>query len=181
MELTPLRTLGLAAALVFAALTVRAYRREKIGNGDVILRLLVFVVPLLAVSVAPSLLGWLFDELSFAKGGGRRVLGATVLAVGLLYAFSYILSARAERTKRDLTRLIENLALEQFRQTGHPEEFAGGLAVVIPAYNEEGNIGHVLGTLPDEVCGLPVHTIVVDDGSLDETTERARILGAAAV
>ena len=55
------------------------------------------------------------------------------------------------------------------------------VAVVIPAYNEADNIHHVLAALPDRVCDLPLHAIVIDDGSADRTTEAAREAGAAAV
>ena len=122
MPLTPLRTAGLVAAVAFAALTLRAYRQGKIGNGDLLLRLTVFVLPLVILGADPGILQWVFDELSFRQGGGRRVLGATVLAVAVLYLFAFTLAGRAERSRRDLTRLIENLALEQFRATGHPEQ-----------------------------------------------------------
>ncbi|HEU4448620.1 MAG TPA: glycosyltransferase family 2 protein [Gaiellaceae bacterium] len=181
MELTPLRALGLAAALVFAIASLWVYRRGRIGNGDLILRLLVFVLPLLVVSLEPAVFGWFLDQLSFRRGGGGRILGAAVVAVAVLYAFSYLLATRQERTRRDLTRLIENLALNEFRATTDVDEFAEGVAVVIPAYNEEANIAHVLATLPEEVAGLRLHAIVVDDGSSDETMERARAAGAAAV
>ena len=181
MPLTPLRTAGLVVAILFAALTIRGYRQGKLGNGDLLVRFLVFVVPLLILSAAPGIIGWGFDEFSFKKGGGRQVLGATVLAVGILYLFAFTLSGRQDRSRRDLTRLIENLALEQFEETGHPEAFAGGIAVVIPAYNEADNIHHVLAALPDRVCDLPLHAIVIDDGSADRTTEAAREAGAAAV
>ena len=179
--MTPLRDAGLIAAIAFAVLTMHAYRQGKIGNGDLMVRLVVFVVPLLVFSLDPAPLQWTFDELSFRKGGGHRILGATVLAVGILYLFAFSLAGRGERSRRDLTRLIENLALEQFRTTGHPEQFAGGVAVVIPAYNEASNIEHVLAALPASVCGYPLHAIVIDDGSSDDTTDRARAAGAAAV
>jgi hypothetical protein len=181
MPLTPLRTAGLIVAVVFAALTIRSYRQGKIGNGDLLVRFVVFVLPLLVLSALPDLIGWGFDEFSFKRGGGRQVLGATVLAVGILYLFAFSLSGRQERSRRDLTRLIENLALEQFEQFGHPEAFSGGIAVVIPAYNESENIHHVLGALPERVCDLPLHAIVIDDGSADRTTEAARAAGAAAI
>jgi hypothetical protein len=181
MGLTPLRAAGLVAALAFAAVTLWAYRRGRIGNGDLLLRLLVFVVPLLIVSLEPVVFTRLLDELSFREGGGRRILGAAVLAVAVLYVFSYVLASREERTRRDLTRLIENLALEQFRTTAPLEQFTESLALLVPAYNEAGNVRQVIGTLPGEVCGLPVRPIVVDDGSQDETFERARESGAAAV
>ena len=181
MPLTPLRLAGLVAAIAFAVLAIRAYRRGNIGNGDLLLRFAVFVLPLLVLSLIPELTSGGLDSLSFKKGGGRQILGATVIAVGILYAFGYVLSGRVDKTRRDLTRLIENLALEQFRETGHPEQFAGGIAVVIPAYNEVENVGRVIQALPEQVCGLPLHAIVIDDGSADGTTDRARAVGAAAV
>jgi hypothetical protein len=181
VPLTPLRTAGLLVALGFAVLTIRSYRQGKIGNGDLLVRLMVFVVPLLVLSAAPGVISWGFAEFSFTRGGGRQILGATVLAVGILYLFAFTLSGRQEGARRDLTRLIENLALEQFEQYGHPEAFAGGIAVVIPAYNESQNIHHVLEALPQRVCDLPLHAIVIDDGSTDRTTEAARAAGAAAV
>jgi hypothetical protein len=181
MELTPLRAAGLLAALVFAVVSIWAYRRRRIGNGDLILRFGFFVFPLLIVSLEPAIFGWFLDQFSFEEGGGGRILGAAIVAVGVLYALGFFLASRQERTRRDLTRLIENLALNEFRATANVEEFAGGIAVVIPAYNESGNITQVIGSLPDEISGLRLHAIVVDDGSSDDTMERARAAGAAAV
>jgi hypothetical protein len=181
MTITPLRAAGLLAALVFAVLTIRSYRQGRIGNGDLLVRLALFVIPLLILSATPSLVSGGLDTLSFKKGGGRQILGVTVLAVVVMYLFALTLSGRQDRTRRDLTRLIENLALEEFRFTGHPEEFAGGIAVVIPAFNEAANIRHVIRALPAAIYGLPIHAIVVDDGSSDDTTDAARAAGAAAV
>jgi GT2 family glycosyltransferase len=181
VPLTPLRAAGLAAALAFAALSIWVYRRGRIGNGDLLLRFLVFVLPLLVFASEPAVFGWALDQFSFRRGGGGRILGAAIVAVAVLYVFSYLLGARQERTRRDLTRLIENLALNEFKATADLDVFAGGIAVVIPAYDESENIEHVLRSLPAEACGLPLHAIVVDDGSADETSERARAAGAAAV
>jgi hypothetical protein len=181
MDLTPLRAAGLLAALAFAVVSIWAYRRRKIGNGDLILRFGFFVVPLLIVSLEPAIFTWFLDQLSFEEGGGGRILGAAIVAVAVLYVLGYLLASRQETTRRDLTRLIENLALNEFRATADVDQFAGGIAVVIPAYNEAGNIAQVLASLPKEVCGLELHSIVVDDGSSDETIERAREAGAAAV
>jgi hypothetical protein len=181
MGMTPLRWAGLLAALTFAVLSIRSYRQGRIGNGDLLVRFVVFVLPLALFSAQPVALNWVLDELSFRQGGGHRILGATVLAVGVLYLFAFSLAGRGERSRRDLTRLIENLALEQFEATGRPEQFRSGIAVVMPAYNEADNVGQVLASLPDQVCGKELHAIVVDDGSSDPTTERARAAGAAAV
>jgi glycosyltransferase involved in cell wall biosynthesis len=52
------------------------------------------------------------------------------------------------------------------------------LAVVMAAYDEAGSIGTLLASLPEQVCGLRVCRVVVDDGSTDETAELAREAGA---
>ena len=48
------------------------------------------------------------------------------------------------------------------------------VVVVIPAFNEEEAIGAVLDAMPREANGLAVDTLVVDDGSADETAQVAR-------
>ena len=46
------------------------------------------------------------------------------------------------------------------------------------AYNEAGSIGPLLASLPEQVCGLRVCPVVVDDGSTDQTAELAREAGS---
>ena len=50
---------------------------------------------------------------------------------------------------------------------------------MIPAYNEEDNIGSVLPRIPRRVCGVETAVLVVDDGSRDRTGDIARAHGAA--
>ena len=52
------------------------------------------------------------------------------------------------------------------------------VSVIIPAYNEEGAIGKVVQSLP---LDLVKEIIVVDNGSTDQTAERARAAGAIVV
>jgi glucosyl-3-phosphoglycerate synthase len=55
------------------------------------------------------------------------------------------------------------------------------VAVIIPARNEEATVGRVVSTISDELLhrgGLVDELVVVDDGSLDATSERARAAGA---
>jgi len=61
---------------------------------------------------------------------------------------------------------------------GHPVGAGAPLAVVIAAYNEELSIAEVVAALPAQVGGLPLEIIVVVDGALDATAERAARAGA---
>jgi glycosyltransferase involved in cell wall biosynthesis len=88
----------------------------------------------------------------------------------------------ARRTYRALreapdTALVTGAAREEFARV-HPDVKLEPLAVVIAAYNEAGNIGAVLDEITDEIAGVRVSRLVVDDGSTDGTTEVARRHGA---
>jgi glycosyltransferase involved in cell wall biosynthesis len=53
---------------------------------------------------------------------------------------------------------------------------ADALLVIVPAYNESGAIGEVVRSVCKYVPGVPV--LVIDDGSVDETTNNAQLAGA---
>jgi glycosyltransferase involved in cell wall biosynthesis len=54
------------------------------------------------------------------------------------------------------------------------------LTVLVPAYNEADNIGRVLESIPERVCGLAVSVLVMVDGGHDGTEGIVRARGAYA-
>ena len=52
------------------------------------------------------------------------------------------------------------------------------ILIIIPAYNEESTIADVIERIPSEVSGYIANILVIDDGSIDKTAERARDAGA---
>ncbi len=52
------------------------------------------------------------------------------------------------------------------------------VVVMLPVHNEAATIGSVLGRIPQQVHGRPVQTIVVDDGSGDDSAAIAQAAGA---
>jgi glycosyltransferase involved in cell wall biosynthesis len=60
----------------------------------------------------------------------------------------------------------------------HPAGAGAPLAIVIPAYNEEGTVAEVVSEIPREAAGLLTEVIVVVDGSSDATAEQATAAGA---
>ena len=83
---------------------------------------------------------------------------------------------RALREAPD-TELVTGAAREEFARS-HPDVKLEPLVVVIAAYNEAGNIGAVLDEITDEIGGVRVSRLVIDDGSTDPTSETARRHGA---
>lgn len=65
--------------------------------------------------------------------------------------------------------------------SGPPAPSAGPVVLFLPARNEAPRVNQVLARVPPQVCGRPVVTMVVDDGSSDRTGEVAAAAGAMVV
>jgi hypothetical protein len=175
MELSALRILGLGLAaglIVFAV-----WRRRTLRNGDILL-LFASGLGLLLVS-GTDLLDAVLSFFSFERGGGGRILGLAVFAILVLFALTLRSVVQGGRIERKLSATLEGIAWEEFRAADLPARFKDKVAVVIPAYNEEDNIGQVLPRIPETVCGVATEVLVVDDGSRDGTGDIAREHGAA--
>jgi len=123
-----------------------------------------------ATSVADAVL----EFFSFRRGGGGRILGLAVFAIFVLFVLTLRSLAQTSRVDRELSAVLEGIAWEEFRASDLPERFQDRIAVVIPAYNEEDNLGQVLERIPERVCGVETAVLVVDDGSRDGTGDVAR-------
>ena len=175
MELSALRIVGLAIGIALLAFAV--WRRRSLRNGDVLL-LLISGIGLLVVS-GTDLLDSTLSAFSFQRGNGGRILGLAVFAVIVLFLLTVRSLVQNGRIERKLSAALEGIAWDEFRNDGLMERFRDRVAVVVPAYNEEDNIGQVLPRIPASVCGLETAVLVVDDGSRDRTGEIAREYGAA--
>ena len=174
-ELTALRSGGLIVAIGLIAYAV--VRRRSLRNVDVLLLLAAGLG--LALVSGTEIVDGLLSAFSFEKGNGGRILGLAVFAIFILFLLILRALSVAARNSRQLSAALEGLAWEEFRQAGLPERFRGKIAILVPAYNEAENIGHVLDQMPAEVCGVGTEVLVVDDGSRDGTGDVAAEHGAA--
>ena len=174
-ELTALRSAGLIAAI--ATIAYALIRRRSLRNVDVLILLAAGLG--LAIVSGTEVTDKLLSAFSFQKGNGGRILGLAVFAIFVLFLLVLRALAQASRNSRQLSAALEGLAWEQFRQADLPQRFYGKIAILIPAYNEVENIGHVLDQMPSEVCGVQTSVLVVDDGSRDGTADVAAEHGAA--
>lgn len=172
--MTALRTTGLVIAILMIAFAV--IRRREMRNADVLLLLAAGIA--LAIVSGTELTDRLLSALSFERGNGGRILGLAVFAIIILFLISMRALSVGARNTRQISAVLEGIASEHFRNEGHRKLFRNRIGIVIPAYNEAENIGYVLDQIPDEVCGLPTATLVIDDGSRDGTEEVAVAHGA---
>jgi hypothetical protein len=173
-EMTALRGVGLAIALILVVYAV--VRRRELRNADVLMLLVAGIA--LAIVTGTEVVNGLLSTFSFEKGNGGRILGLAVIAIFVLFILILRALAVGARNSRQLSAALEGLAWEEFRQADLPARFKGKVAILIPAYNEADNIGHVLEGMPGEVCGVPTQVLVVDDGSRDGTGDVAAEHGA---
>ncbi len=174
-ELTALRGVGLLVAAILIVYAIA--RRKALRNADVLLLLAAGVA--LAVVCGTEVVNGLLSAFSFEKGNNGRILGLAVFAIFVLFLLTLRALSVAARNSRQLSAALEGLAWEEFRQVGLPERFRGKVAILIPAYNEAENIGHVLDQMPAAVCGVGTEVLVVDDGSRDGTGDVAAEHGAS--
>jgi hypothetical protein len=174
-ELTALRAVGLAIALILVLYAV--IRRRQLRNADVLILLIAGVA--LAIVTGTEVVNGLLSAFSFEKGNGGRILGLAVFAIFILFLVVLRALSVGARNSRQLSAALEGLAWEEFRQAGLPGRFKDRIAILVPAYNEAENIGHVLDDMPREVCGVATEVLVVDDGSRDGTGDVAAEHGAA--
>jgi hypothetical protein len=173
-ELTALRAVGLLAALALVAYAI--VRRHSLRNADALILLVAGFG--LALVTGTEIVNGLLSAFSFEKGNGGRILGLAVFAIFVLFLLILRALSQAARNSRQLSAVLEGLAWEEFRQAGLPERFRGKLAILVPAYNEAENVGHVLNRMPSEICGVATEVLVVDDGSRDGTADVAAEHGA---
>ncbi len=173
-ELTALRSAGLIAAVAIVAYAL--IRRHSLRNVDVVILLAAGLG--LAIVSGTEATDRLLAAFSFEKGNGGRILGLAVFAIFILFGLILRALSQSARNSRQVSAVLEGLAWEEFRQAKLPERFRGKIAILVPAYNEAENIGHVLDRMPAEVCGVETAVLVVDDGSRDGTGDVAAAHGA---
>ena len=173
-ELTAIRAVGLGLAVLIFGFAI--WRRRSLRNADVLILLMIALG--LAIVSGTQLLDALLRAFSFKRSNGTRIVGVAVFAIVILFLLVIRALAQGSRITRELSRVLEGLAWEQFRLAGHPERFRNKIGVLVPAYNEAESIGWVLDRIPPRVCGLETAVLVVDDGSRDATGDIAAEHGA---
>ena len=175
-EVASLRVFGLAVGLLIFAYFVASRRKYRSRDYDWPL-LAGLGIPILGVSMFPSLVEIPRDLIFADSREGSKLDTVFVLAVIVLAAVSLRSRHQLSRTMERQNRLLSSLAVDRLA-AARPDLPHGGIAVVIPAYNEADNLRSLVPAIPRQLTGTPVHVFVVDDGSSDGTAAVAAEHGA---
>jgi len=152
----------------------RIRRIDFLGAGIVSLGLVL-------VAAYPDSVGLLRDVLLLEETQFSRLIALTIVSNILLWILLFLMQLGWSKYTDQFDRLVRQLGVAEFERQYPEIDCFPPVAVIIPAYNEEDNIGVVLKSMPDRVLGRSLTTLVIDDGSGDHTLEVARREGALAV
>jgi len=176
--MSALRAVGGLFAVLLFIVQVRRYTKRNASRLNVIVTGVISTSVLL-LAIQPNWFNFILADFGFKEGNNQRLIG--VLMVGEVILFSLILRnwSEADGARHSIRLLVESLAVQSFDWEGArrlPD--VPRVVVVMPAFNEAENLGPVLHSMPEEVEGLRVIPLVVDDGSEDRTADVARAAGA---
>jgi len=129
---------------------------------------------LILLAIAPAF----YDTIGALLSIDSRYITASLFGNLFLLMMVFYLFTILRDAQRNISALSRSLSVTETASLARPDGGKHPIVVVIPAYNEAASIEAVLTALPDQIRGLPLETIVVSDGSEDETANRAANAGA---
>lgn len=172
--MSALRLGGILVALILGFIVLRGLSRRAPTSADGLGFLAALI--LLAVSLFPGLVNVPTDLLRLGRAPRGRLLALILVSNLVLWLYTFwsvgLHRRRHERSDGQLEALVARIAAQG------PNPDLDGIAIVMPAYNEEDAVAQVVRGLPAEILEQRVHPIVVADGCSDQTAAVARSAGA---
>jgi hypothetical protein len=168
---------GVVAAVLFVA-AIRRYQKRRISRLTLLVTGLA-MVGVIMLAIHPELFNGVFKAFNLKEGGGQRLIGVLIVANVVMFFLLFRNASVADSAALAIRMLVEALALQTFNWAAARGQADGDtIVVVMPAHNESENVGAVIHSMPDQVEGHRVVTVVIDDGSVDDTAEVAMRSGA---
>jgi glycosyltransferase involved in cell wall biosynthesis len=129
-----------------------------------------FGFAMLLLSLFPGLMNLPAELFSLDMHERGRLLTLLIISVVVLWFLVIYERGKARILSQGFDRLVRSLAVDKFFEAPTHIQ-ADSILVIIPAYNEESNLGHIIPGIPKEILSKRVIPLIVDDGSLDQTQE----------
>jgi len=175
-----LRLFGTAFGVLGLVLSFLFFRHRRFSRFDFILGTLASLF-LLGISIYPPIASTLRGILALQKEQRGRLIALLVFSSFLLWGLLLYTRMKQHLAEERFDRLVRALGFRDFTGQQPLENIIKPITVVIPAYEEEENIGEVLKKMPREVMGKETTALVVIDGGEDNTEGVVTSAGFAAI
>ncbi|KPJ62250.1 MAG: hypothetical protein AMS15_04505 [Planctomycetes bacterium DG_23] len=156
------------------------FRHRRFSRFDFIIGTLASLF-LLGISIYPPIASILRDILRLHQDQRGRLIALLVLSSILLWGLLLYTRMKQHLAEERFDRLVRALGFRDFAPGQPLENVIKPITVVIPAYEEEKNIGKVLKEMPREVMGKEATALVVIDGGEDNTEGVVKEAGFPAI
>lgn len=175
--MSSLRIIGLLIGLLGLVLTFRVYRGPKWKRLNFVLSG-IFSIVIIAVSLNPDLLNRLAGMLALKQQERGRILTLLIFSTVVLWFLLLNYRARLGEHRHQFDLLIRNFGHEEVKHILQQQISDKKIVIILPAYNEGKNLGRLLEKIPKKINDMEMGTLVVDDGSDDDTYNVAKQAGA---
>ena len=177
-DITLFRLIALIASFVVAYYLLRLVHRHKLSGFEFLIWCSL-TLGVILLSVFPHIITVIFRYLTLSFNNRYdRLIGLAFIFIALSFVITFYYRNRMQRFREQFLASLQLNVVRDFVGRHGAEKGAHDLFIIIPAFNEEENLGHVLRRVPTEVCGLTSKIVVISDGSTDGTVEVAQEGGA---
>ena len=171
-----LRLFGILIGVGTLLYTFLKYRGPHWKRSNFIL-LSMFSVLLILICINPDFVNFARDMLSLQEYLYGRILALLILSNVFLFFLTTYIKSKQGITDIQLDKLIRSIAASSVMNSENNTDGIKPIMILIPAYNEADNLQELLPEMPDQINGVEVGVLVVDDGSSDGTSQVVRDQG----
>ncbi len=175
-----LRILGLIIGVIGLISTFLIYRGPKWKRANFVL-FTFFNLSLIIVCLNPDVVNFIRDMLALKTSQRGRLIALLILSSIFLFFYSIYTNSKLDKYQLQFDKLIRSLGANTLEESAAVFEKIKPITIVMPAYNEAANLKNILPILPDNINGVEIGTLVIDDGSDDETALIASEAGVCLV
>ena len=142
----------------------------------------ILIAAIIVLSVFPETIVFLskFISLSSESRYDRLILISYIFSF-IVFGLVFYYRSKLDNFKSLFIKSIQEPIVKNFVNSNIQISGKIDVLILIPAFNEEGNLSQIISRIPSRICGLKPHVLVISDGSKDETSKEAIDGGAMLV
>lgn len=176
--MTIFRLIALLLAIGIGYYLLRCVHNRKL-NGFEFLMWFGLILSIVVLSIFPTILNIVFQYLTLSMNNRYdRLIGLAFIFLFITLALIFYYRNKLQLFREQFLTFVQTATVATFIKKYGDKKGSYPLFILIPAFNEEANIEKVLQRIPETICGLTPKTVVISDGSTDNTAQVALKNGA---